>query len=132
MSLAADQFAVAVPALLAQHGDTVVYTPPDGGPKVSLTAILSFEERDAETDDQGLSVYRRLRASIPRTSAVADSGNYVSDPSPRGTITWESVEYAIVDEPDGIVLDPSMAHLRLQRREWSEKSRPQYRERQRS
>ena len=126
MSLAADCLAVAAPALLAQHGDTVTYTPPDGGAAVELQAMFVGDEESQDKDDRGKIQLTRLTATLPRTAAAAGGGNYVADPSPRATITYGGVVYAISLDRDAIALNPAFAAVHLVRKVFTKRNNPDY------
>lgn len=123
-SLASQQSAVAAPALLAQHGETVTYT--DGGDVVELQAMLRGDEQTQDKDDRGKIKNTRLVATFPRTSAAAGGGSYVANPSSRATITWDGVVYAITLDSEAMAMNPVFATVHLVRKAFTKRNNPDY------
>ena len=128
MSEFSDQFAAAgAPVLLTMHGTTVTYTPPDGGDAVELVAMTGNWDYDVDQDNRGQKLIEALSVTMPRTEEAADGGNYVADPSPRGTVTIGGTEYQIADGADAIDQNDQFSVCKLILKKRTERTRPAYR-----
>lgn len=94
MSYADEVFAtMGTPVLMDRFGVPITYTPPDGGRRIELTAVVGDESVEEQMSEDGRLIRRRLREITISTQADGEWGG-VANPQLHSTISVSGVEYA--------------------------------------